>query len=135
MEPVAEPFRPVLTEIADEELTDLVGFDPAPPPPGPPFLPEDTPGLTPPRPLSRCTGPRYPELARRAGVEGIVALRALITESGEVVSIEVIEAPSPDHGFSEAAVETISCWTYEPGRYRGRPVAVTMTVIVEFELD
>ena len=62
-------------------------------------------------------------------------LRAIITAEGDVTSIELQSAPRPDLGFSESAIAAVSCWKYDPGSYRGRPVAVSMSVFVEFVLD
>jgi protein TonB len=135
-EPVAEPLPVSAIEPFGESFVELADFAAAPSPPqdlGP--MPEGTPGLVLPRLISRCAEPHYPAMAVRVGMEGVVILRALITEHGDVTSIEIMRAPRPDFGFSESAITSLSCWKYEPGSYQGRAVAVSMTVIVEFELD
>jgi TonB family protein len=102
-------------------------------PPAPALpLPEWTPGLIRPVALPGRPQPDYPPLARRTRVGGVVLLRAVITEEGEVAAIEVLGAPRPDLGFSAAAIEAVSAWRYEPGRYGGKPVAVDLTVRIEF---
>jgi protein TonB len=136
-EPVTEPLAVTAIEpLGESLLPEEVGFEPGPPPP-PEYtvLQEGTPGLVPPRLISKCADPEYPAMAVRVGLEGTVVLRALITEEGDVTSIELFQAPRPDFGFSESAIAAVSCWKYRPGLYRGRAVAVSMTVIVEFELD
>lgn len=134
-EPVVEPRPPRAPEPGLDGLPDFAQFAPSPPPPGMSIMEEGAPGLTPPRLISKCADPEYPAMAVRVGFEGAVVLRALITEEGDVTSIELIRAPRPDFGFSESAISAVSCWKYEPGRYRGRAVAVSLTVFVEFELD
>jgi TonB family protein len=74
-------------------------------------------------------------MAQLVGQHGEVVLHAVITETGEVESIEVIRAPRPELGLAAAAVEAVAGWRYDPGRYRGRPVRVALTVTVEFHLE
>jgi TonB family protein len=95
---------------------------------------EGTPGLILPRMVSGCGEPVYPAIARRVGTGGTVFLRALIDVEGNVGSIEIVQEPPLDLGFTEAAVSAVSCRKYEPGLFRGRPVAVFLNVVVEFEL-
>jgi len=134
-EPVAEPLAVSPIEPLGESLLEPAEFVPLPPPQEQGILPEGTPGLIPPRLVSKCAEPLYPAMAVHARLEGVVVLRAVITEQGDVESIELLEAPRPDLGFSESAMAAMSCWKYEPGSYRGRAVAVSLRVIVEFEID
>ena len=134
-EPVEEPVYVPRFEPLGESLLEAADFDPEPPPPVPGLLEEGTPGLIPPRLIAKCSDPIYPRLAVKARVEGLVVLRAIITAEGDVTSIELRDAPRPDLGFSESAIAAVSCWKYEPGRYQGRPVAVSMRVFVQFVLD
>jgi protein TonB len=132
-DPVVEPLWSPMVE-HDTAWLPQPAFDDPPPPPGAVVLQEDTPGLILPRLVSGCGEPVYPEIARRAGAGGVVFLRALIDEEGEVSSIEILQEPPLDLGFTEAAVDAVSCRRYEPGSFGGRPVAVMMTVVVEFEV-
>ncbi len=79
--------------------------------------------------------PVYPEMGRVTRSEGQVVLTAIVTADGRVASVEVIFAPEPDLGFSQAAIDAVSQWRYEPGHYRGRPVAVELTVVIDFTLN
>jgi protein TonB len=79
--------------------------------------------------------PRYPEIARRARVEGRVILMLVIGADGEVGSIELVRGPDPRHGFDLAAIEAVKRWRYQPGLLNGRPVAVYATVVVDFTLN
>jgi protein TonB len=76
--------------------------------------------------------PAYPELARRARVEGIVVLEAVIDRSGNVVNVQIVR--DLRLGCGEAAREAVRSWTYEPAMLNGRTVSVRMTVTVRFEL-
>jgi protein TonB len=133
-EPVEEPLSTPLPPPLAVSLPEVGNPDP-PLPENYGVVPEGTAGLVLPRLISKCSEPAYPAMAIRARREGVVVLRALITEEGDVGSIEIFQAPHPDLGFSESAIAAISCWKYEPGLYRGLKVAVSLTVIVEFELD
>jgi TonB family protein len=76
--------------------------------------------------------PVYPEVARRAGVEGTVVLECVIGTDGSVRSVKVLRSvPALD----EAALEAARQWRYEPTTLRGRKVPVIMTVTINFRLD
>ena len=79
--------------------------------------------------------PRYPELARRAGMTGRVILHAVISPEGSVGSVQILTENPPQLGFGPAAVEAVSHWRYLPATLMGRPVAVQFTIIVEFTLS
>jgi protein TonB len=132
LEPEMEPTDlPYVESAPDVEII----VPPAEPPPTTGPVPEGTRGLIPPVPLAGRARPEYPPVARRAGIEGKVVLKAVIDEDGRVVSIRVLSEPPIDVGFTEAAIEAVSRWRYEPGRYGGEPVAVEMTVVVDFILN
>ena len=79
--------------------------------------------------------PRYPELARRSGVEGQVILQAVIGSEGQVGSVVVLKETPPRVGFGESAAEAVTRWRYRPGTLHGAPVAVRMTLTVVFTLS
>ena len=76
--------------------------------------------------------PSYPELARQAGVQGKVLLRAVILKDGTVGNITVLESSGTGLGFDEAAVKAVSRWRYKPGLQDGRPVETRVTILVDF---
>jgi protein TonB len=137
VEPTHEPV-----DVRAVEL-DTIGEAPvvllAPVPPGPPKpsgpMDETTLGLVLPVKLPGAARPVYPEMARTVRLEGTVVLQAIIDETGRVTSIRVIREPGVNAGFVEAATAAVSQWRYEPGHFGGEPVAVTMTVVVEFRLQ
>jgi TonB family protein len=77
----------------------------------------------------------YPELARRARLEGTVILQAIIRTDGTVEDVEVLRSSRPNVGFEEEAVGVVRMWRYEPAVQDGRPVDVFFTVVIQFELQ
>ena len=75
--------------------------------------------------------PVYPPAARTAGVQGVVILEATIGATGEVGDVEVLRSvPELD----AAAIAAVEQWRYEPTLIDGAPVAVLMTVTINFSL-
>ena len=87
----------------------------------------------PPRPTSRPAGP-YPPRARARGITGRVLLRVLVKPDGTVGQLKVEDA-EPEGVFEEAALDAVTDWTFEPGRYHGTPVPAWIRVPVRFELE
>lgn len=77
--------------------------------------------------------PPYTEDARKARVQGIVILEAVVDERGNVTRVEVLKPLAA--GLDQNAVEAIRQWKYEPGRKDGVPVPVLITVSVSFRLQ
>ncbi len=78
--------------------------------------------------------PIYPPIARTAGKQGAVRVRAVIDIDGNVVDAVVVH---DDVGFGcgEAAVTAIRQWRFRPASMRGRPVSVFMEITVAFTLS
>jgi len=77
--------------------------------------------------------PHYPEEARHARVQGVVILQTIIDKAGGVTDIKVLKGlPS---GLTEAAVEAVSKWRFEPATLEGKPVAVYYLVTVSFSVQ
>lgn len=88
-------------------------------------------GGEPPVLLSRVEA-RYPDVARRMNLEGEVVLRAVVERTGRIGSIDVVSG-GPG-GMTAAAVDAVRRWVYEPGKVKGRPVAMVKTIRVRFAL-
>jgi protein TonB len=88
-------------------------------------------GITVPRIISQV-GPTYTEEARTAKVGGTVVLFVEITTSGTVASVVVLKGLGK--GLDEGAVSSIKQWKFSPATKDGRPVAVMMTVEMNFSL-
>jgi len=76
--------------------------------------------------------PVYPELARRARMEGFVILTAIIDRQGNVIEVEISRGLGL--GLGDAAVDAVRQWKYTPTFYNGRPVEVVLTITVFFQL-
>ncbi|MCA2979944.1 MAG: energy transducer TonB [Myxococcaceae bacterium] len=75
----------------------------------------------------------YPDEALNAGVEGPVALRITIDESGRVTDAVVTRGLG--FGLDEEAVRRIKRFTFSPARRGGRPVPATIDYTVRFALQ
>ncbi len=76
--------------------------------------------------------PEYPETARRAGIQGVVVLEAVITAGGSVEGLTVLKSVHPL--LDGSAMHAVSRWIYKPATLRGRAVRVYLTVTVSFHL-
>jgi protein TonB len=74
----------------------------------------------------------YPEIAKRAGVEGKVLVLAFVDESGNVTKAEVIKGIGL--GCDEAAINAVLQTTFKPGKQRGKSVKVKVTIPINFKL-
>ncbi|HVS64206.1 MAG TPA: TonB family protein [Thermoanaerobaculia bacterium] len=77
--------------------------------------------------------PEYTEIARRARIQGPVVLEAVIGVDGSVRDVEVLRALPM--GLSEAAARAVARWRYRPATLDGQPLAVILTVTVDFSLQ
>jgi TonB family protein len=74
--------------------------------------------------------PVYPEDARAAGISGVVIIEARIGVDGGVEEAHVIKSiPALD----QAALDAVKQWKFVPTLMNGEPVAVIMTVTINFE--
>lgn len=86
----------------------------------------------PPQPLVQVP-PLYPHAARRSGLEGTVVLEFVVTESGTVEQMRVLES-RPGTVFVAAAQAAVERWRFEPAQHRGTPVPVLVSIPLEFRL-
>lgn len=75
----------------------------------------------------------YPEIAKRAGVQGRVYIKAYVDEVGKVTKVELIRGIGA--GCDEAAMKAVNSVMFKPGKQRGKPVKVQVTVPVLFKLQ
>jgi protein TonB len=78
--------------------------------------------------------PRYPDSARRRGVEGTVMVKAYVTEQGRVEQIQ-IEQSAGHADLDEAAVEAVGRWRFESARRGRQPIAMWVSIPVRFMLN
>jgi len=142
----SRPTVPIATEdedlIGDEDIDlSMFDFDQDLEPPPPPeeesdmfvFVPYDEP----PQPVGGFAAIQsrliYPEIARKAGVEGRVTVQAQIDVDGTVTRTKVVQSLGPN-GCDEAAIEAIKSVKWKPAKQRDRPVKVWIAVPVDFKL-
>jgi TonB family protein len=76
--------------------------------------------------------PDFSEEARKARYQGTVVLAAIIGPDGRPRNIRVVR--SLGMGLDQKAMEKVRTWLFEPGKKNGTPVAVAMSLEVDFRL-
>ena len=83
------------------------------------------------RHLVSAPPPVYPDIARRAGVQGIVRLQVRATKDGRI-EVDKILGGSPT--LADAAIAAVKQWRVRPFSSGGRPIEVISTVTFNFQL-
>jgi periplasmic protein TonB len=76
--------------------------------------------------------PDYPSIAKLAGVQGVVLIKAVISTAGRIEQLQVVKG-SPL--LSQAALQAIRQWRYRPYYLNDEPVEVETEITVNFFLD
>src|SRR5205807_10219381 len=87
--------------------------------------------LSPGQLISR-TEPRYPEIAKHAGIQGEVVLTAIISKTGKIESLQL---KSGHPLLAQAALDAVRRWQYRPYILNGEAVEVETQVTVDFKLE
>lgn len=142
--PVEAPSEDVLDdiEIGDTEL-DVNEVVEAPPPPQKEEEEEDSEPVffvaveEMPAPIGGISAIQkkinYPEIAKRAGVEGRVFVKAFVDKNGNVQKVELIKGIGA--GCDEEAMRAVKATKFKPGKQRGKPVPVQVSIPVRFQLQ
>ncbi|MGH7875376.1 MAG: energy transducer TonB [Candidatus Binatia bacterium] len=77
--------------------------------------------------------PRYPESARRAGVQGVTTLRVRVLENGKVGEV-IVDQSAGFRDLDMAAMDAVKKWLFEPARQGKNAVSVWVLLPVKFEL-
>jgi len=115
---------------------------PGPPPVPPPALPPP-PKPVDTHPIRTSSGtqaakliyqvkPEYPQLAKITRTQGVVVLEALIRRDGSIDSLRVV---SGHQLLTQAALDAVKQWKYQPTLLNGEPVEVVTTITVTFTLQ
>jgi periplasmic protein TonB len=76
---------------------------------------------------------RFPETARKEGVSGVVHMKFVIDENGNIINISCLRSPA--EVLTEEAVRVLRMMPkWLPGIQSGKKVSVTMTLPVHFRL-
>jgi len=76
--------------------------------------------------------PVYPEAARSAKMQGVVALDVVIGRDGSVVDVHPLSGPDE---LASAAVDAVKWWRFQPYLQNGQAVPVKTTLAVDFRAD
>lgn len=87
--------------------------------------------VVPPRALD-TPDPGYSENARRAKKQGMVLLAAVVDSEGRVREADVCKSLDPE--LDQKAVETVRQWKFQPATKNSQPVAVLVSVQINFRL-
>ncbi|RMF69347.1 MAG: energy transducer TonB [Calditrichaeota bacterium] len=146
--PPPRPTIPIPTESEDvpEDLTiesTELDLSEIPPPPGPPmedsyetyqFIPYDEA----PVPIGGYAviqrNLKYPEIARKAGIEAYVVVGVLIDEHGKCVKTQILKSSGQKLGFEEAARQAVMTVRWKPAKQRDRAVKVWVSIPIRFSL-
>ncbi|HLF34394.1 MAG TPA: TonB family protein [Cyclobacteriaceae bacterium] len=77
---------------------------------------------------------KYPKVARQLHIQGRVTLRFVVEKDGSLTDIQVVKGIGS--GCDEEAIRVISSAPkWKPGKQRGRPVRVYMSIPIVFRLE
>ena len=121
--------KPKTQQVYAVQIRETVSFDESSPPPQAPTQTVfDVSGLDkPPQPLVQVQ-PEYPEVARKAGLEGRVIVAAVVDENGNVIQVSIHS--STNSIFNEAALEAAKKMKFKPARQKD--IAVKVKVLIPF---
>ena len=81
--------------------------------------------------ITRHPDPSYPEVARKAGIEGTVRLQVRLTPEGRIEVQKLLEG---DTVLADAAMGAVKQWQGRPTWMDGKPVDVISTITFKFKL-
>jgi len=85
-----------------------------------------------PQPLVQAK-PRYPDLARRAGIEGQTVVKALVDIDGSIRNVQILKS-SGNAMLDEAALAAARNWKFSPAKQRDKYVRVYVSIPINFRL-
>ncbi|MFZ0284227.1 MAG: energy transducer TonB [Terriglobales bacterium] len=88
-------------------------------------------GVSPPVPVY-SPNPKYSKQARHAKYQGICVLWLVVGADGHPYDIKV--SRTLRYGLDEKAIEAVRKWRFKPATKNGKPVAVEVSVEVNFHL-
>ena len=78
--------------------------------------------------------PKYPELARLAGIEGTVFVKALVDIDGKIMATEILKS-SGNTTLDEAALEAAKYAVFTPAKQQDMFVRVWVSIPYKFKLN
>jgi len=130
-----EPIR--LPEELDQQLdlpdTDVIFDIPEGPPPAEPEGPIMVGGDVKAPVKEFAPQPQYTEIARKARIQGVVIVQAIVTKQGDVQEVKVLKGLPM--GLDKAAADAVRKWRFKPATLNGKPVDVYYNLTVNFTLQ
>lgn len=77
--------------------------------------------------------PQYTEIARKARIQGVVIVQAIVTKEGEVQDVKILKGLPM--GLDKAAADAVKNWKFKPATLNGKPVDVYFNLTVNFTLQ
>jgi len=113
---------------------------PPPPPPDPPIVDDESLIFVwseiMPEPIGGVSSIHekvyYTEIGKRAGVEGTVIIEAIVDKQGNIVDAFV--KIGIGGGLDEVALDAVKNTKFHPGKQRGKPVTVRISIPIKFVL-
>jgi protein TonB len=138
VKPPERPMEIAPSDDADEDDTiapNLFGniSDMPPLPPPPPPITHDFIAFDQAPRLVTAVKPEYPDIARKAGVEGRVVVWVIIDEEGRVISAEIAASDAPI--LNQASLDAAYKHKFEPAYQREVPVKAKISLRFRFVLN
>jgi periplasmic protein TonB len=87
-----------------------------------------------PQALSTNPQPAYPDIAKRAGVDGTVFAQVYVDRHGDVRKFQVVRVNPRQLGFDDEVLLVIPKWKFTPAIQQGQPIGVWVTIPFKFKL-
>lgn len=84
--------------------------------------------------LIREVKPLYTSDAMRAKIQGTAWLECIVLPDGTVGNVRILRSLDPTFGLDEEAMKAARQWRFRPGRRAGQPVAVLISIAMDFHL-
>jgi protein TonB len=91
------------------------------------------PGVERPR-ILREVKPVYTDGGLKAKIQGSVVLDCVVEADGRMGACIVVHSLDTLHGLDAEALRVVRQWTFSPATKDGVPVAIVVTLILEFNL-
>lgn len=113
------------------DRSDLLGDDGA----LPDTVPRPSPGddITPPELVSKVVA-KYTSDGMRNKIQGEVEIEALLLPSGDIGEVQVTKSLDATFGLDDQALCAALQWQFRPATRGGQPIAVIVTLVMEFRL-
>ncbi|MBI5426017.1 MAG: energy transducer TonB [Opitutae bacterium] len=89
-------------------------------------------GLEAPVPV-RMVPPKFPPEMRREGTGGVVTVKCVIDEKGNVTEPQVEKASND--AFVQPALDALRKWKFKPAKKAGTPIALKVSIPIQFSIS